>query len=318
MPKTERSPKSPSPARKRIGKVALVAGLTLITGGIGYYFWHRSQIKKVISGSSPTEFELPDSSSQSPVPTTSKPTIPTTGTRYRSDSTFPLSIYTRGKKVKALQMALKIKYGSAITADEHWGPATQKALKKAGLPTILSEAQYKQITSSGARTGSLSDYRGAAMEILSAGRDSVNDLSGSHKRIMAVLRRMKTPAEYKAVRDIIKAAIGYSLVDVMLNDRTKWNASQKSLAKAEFLRMGLKYHASTDRWSMPGGLRGIEDGTHAFSIRPTQVWDDNGTAQRVTPGTLIGTVINHEEERTRLLLPSGRRVYAYTEDLSLR
>lgn len=318
MQKTEHSPKSHSPARKRIGKVALVTGLTLLTGGVGYYFWQRNQTKKLISGSSPANFELPDSSSQNNNPAPTQPPVPAPQTSYRPDTTFPISIYTKGSKVKALQMALKSRYGANISSDSYWGTKTTKALQNAGLPTTLSESQYQQIIGSGTKSYSLTDYRGAAMEILSAGKASVSDLSGSHKRIMAILRRMKTPADYKAVRDIIKGKLGYSLVDVMLNDRTRWTSSQKAKAKAEFDRMGLVYHSSTDKWSMPGGLRGIDGGTHAVSIRDTQVWDESGFSSSIPPGTLIGTITHQEEERTLLLLPSGKRVYAYTEDLILQ
>ncbi len=72
---------------------------------------------------------------------------------------FPLKMGSKGDLVKALQKALLAKGGSVAAhiklsggADGNWGPGTQRAVQSAGLPVVITEAQWKKIVGSNTTT----------------------------------------------------------------------------------------------------------------------------------------------------------------------
>lgn len=62
-------------------------------------------------------------------------------------SPFPLKLNSRGDRVKVIQQALNTRYKAGLDVDGIWGPKTEAALKKHGLPTTVTEQQYTLLKS---------------------------------------------------------------------------------------------------------------------------------------------------------------------------
>lgn len=121
----------------------------------------KPKLKKVLLGVSATGFAFlvgwiawkklsqKEKVNYEPIPDDNQPALPpansgnTSSYTYRPDTTFPLTIYTKGEKVKLIQKALNARFKSGLKVDGFWGPATQAALSQNGQPTSISGAQYQ-------------------------------------------------------------------------------------------------------------------------------------------------------------------------------
>jgi hypothetical protein len=150
MQKEKRSHK-PSPsaaegkAKKEGGKAVwyILAPLLIVgTGGLAYLGWkaltrHPLEPEGDYTPSQPdTPPALPAYQPGAPAPAPSAPASP-----------FPLRLNSRGDRVKVIQQALNTRYKAGLDVDGIWGPKTEAALKKHGLPTTVTEQQYTLLKS---------------------------------------------------------------------------------------------------------------------------------------------------------------------------
>jgi peptidoglycan hydrolase-like protein with peptidoglycan-binding domain len=118
--------------RKKLKKGLIGVGVTGISFLLGWMAWKRFGPKKAETNYEKLESypELPQSSGGA-------------SSSYRPDTNFPLSIYTKGEKVKIIQKALNARFNAGLKIDGYWGPTTEAALKNNGQPNIISSDQYK-------------------------------------------------------------------------------------------------------------------------------------------------------------------------------
>lgn len=136
MPKENQSPKF---SLSRPAKLALAVAGVAIVGGLAA--WKFKKAKATTPEVDFSELEIPDL--PSPTPTT-RPTLPPTSTgsgstSFRPDN-FPLSVYTKGKKVKGIQATLNQRFSAGLKVDGYWGSKTQTALQRHGQPTRFHDA----------------------------------------------------------------------------------------------------------------------------------------------------------------------------------
>ena len=101
----------------------------------GFAFWKFNKAKGQSPAGNFDDFDFPDPPSDTT--TTAKPSpkpLPAPAKTYRPDH-FPLSIYSKGDKVKGIQATLNQKFNTGLKVDGFWGPNTQNALKRHGQPT---------------------------------------------------------------------------------------------------------------------------------------------------------------------------------------
>lgn len=146
----------------RGARIAL-AGVGVITvAGAGWLAWRRFGRKQVEpygpGGTEPAPLPLPEAGKGTGQ---DRP-------QFRPDSTFPLSIYMTGPRVLLIQKALNAKHKAGLDEDGDWGPLTQDALEGNGLPTVITEAQFKALAAYMGEAG-----KGLAGAYPTAGRQAV-------------------------------------------------------------------------------------------------------------------------------------------------
>lgn len=132
-------------ASKEGGKAVwyILAPLLVVgTAGLAWFGWkaltrHPLEPDGDYTPSSPdTPPVLPAYQPSAPAPAPSAPA-----------SAFPLKLNSRGDRVKVIQQALNARYKAGLDIDGIWGPKTDAALKRHGLPTTVTEQQYTLLKS---------------------------------------------------------------------------------------------------------------------------------------------------------------------------
>jgi hypothetical protein len=146
-PSTKSSPPAAEakPKPKRLRKVLIIGGIGIATLGLGYLAWRQLAPKPMETDEPGADPDYKPHNLPVPQPPTVHATTTNPGQTgsYRPDTTFPLTIYTKGEKVKNIQKALNYKFRAGLTVDGEWGPKTEAALKANGQPTVISQAQYE-------------------------------------------------------------------------------------------------------------------------------------------------------------------------------
>ena len=262
------------------------------------------------------------------------PNIPAPRTN-PSRSGFPLKRGSKGSLVQQLQLALLKRGGQAASiiratsirpdgsADGGFGPGTERALRAAGLATVISEKLFNQITSS---SPSANNSKQIASELIGAA-NSKNIFAS-----MAALRKMNSVADYKAVKShMAEARIGgvrvTSPVNALLSVAFRSNEPAKVKIRAEFSRMGLKQN-SRGIWTLSGfegfGLvlsNSAESDRQVLDLvvtdKTTLLKNEAGDflLPAIKPNTLIGYLTDYSDGVAQVLTENGMIVYAPSKNL---
>ena len=186
-----------------------------------------------------------------PVQTRSN-SVPRTSVRpTATGATFPLNLRAKGNKVLELQQSLMRTYGSGIFpkhgADGEFGSELASFLRGKGYGIPLSETDFKKITKTEVPKPLIAFDPAAVAKGLFLTIRSKNFNSA-----LLLLKVIKTTARYAQVSEQLQHyfinGVRQTLVNAMLNTFTE--VSQKATIKDVFQKMGLKYNAATDKWSL--------------------------------------------------------------------
>lgn len=180
--------------------------------------------------------------------------VPRTGlpARHAGDA-FPLDLRSKGTKVRELQQSLIRTYGPAIFpkygADGIFGSELATFLRSKGYGVPLQETDFKKITQEQKPPTALLTFDPAAIAKGIYGAILVKDYSSA----ITLLKAIPHPGAYSQVSEKFKAlyrvnGVRQTLVNAMLSSFAE--KSQKENTKQVFLKMGLKYAAATDKWSL--------------------------------------------------------------------
>lgn len=259
------------------GKIVLIGVGIVGLGTLAFFGWRKWKNKEE---EQPTEL-APDKS-YTPPPTKTNTTAPA-----RNDN-FPLKRGSKGERVKLIQQVL-VKSGVFDAKDviSEFGPKTEAALKKLGLPTVIDEDAFNTITIGKAKPEAEKapppppapiDAKQFAEDLWSAAR------SKNFRAAISILVKMKSTADYVTVSDIFKTkylnGVRRTLVNGMLDSFP--DASQKETIRNAFKLMGLKYDGS--KFSLSG-----IDHFGIITISPTKILDaKSGTAIGVSKNMILG------------------------------
>ena len=189
---------------------------------------------------------------------TAKPLYNSTSVLPKSD--FPLKKGSKGENVRLLQEALIAKYGKTILpkygSDGDFGTETLNALKKAGLPSSITERIFNVLTQS------------SKIDKSTLGKDLYNaTIAKDFNKAISLLKAMSNTQDYSAANEVFKTyrinGVRQTIVNGLLSSFT--STDQKEKIKLEFLRMGLQFDGS--KWSLSGF-----DGRSIVTNQSTTVW----------------------------------------------
>lgn len=170
---------------------------------------------------------------------------------YVSDA-FPFKLGTKGNKVLELQLALMRTFGSGIFpkhgADGDFGSELASFLRSKGYGVPLSEADFNKITQTQASKPLLTFDPTA---IASGVYNSI--ISNDYSSAITLLKAITNTTNYSLVSERFKmyrlnGGVRQTLVTAMLSSFSE--KSQKENTKMVFQKMGLRYNAETDKWSL--------------------------------------------------------------------
>jgi hypothetical protein len=257
-------------------KILLTVFAVGAAGVLGYFGWQYYKKKKGQPSSSDFDAALAPAATDSAVAirdtaatvvsrkSKAKPSAATSVSAAApdTDSTaeFPLKKGSKGDKVRQLQEALLAKYGKSILpkygADGGFGTETVNALKKAGLPSSISESTFNVLTAG----------------VTTSSSNMGNDLYAAadaqdFTKALTLLKKMKSAQDYSAANEAFKTGriggVRQTIVNGLLS--TFASKDQQEKIKFEFLRMGLQFDGS--KWSLSGF-----DGLAIITTMPTTVW----------------------------------------------
>lgn len=243
-------------------------------------------------------------------------------------SSFPLKQGSRGALVVELQNALIRAYCKGILpkygADGVWGSELTNALTSHGHPTTIDLAEFTKIKTLPACSEGIVDNSSAtstAISALNAGATATALFTaikaGIFSATLALLNRMKSPADYKLVGDLFKqipwdGLRRYTLVTAVF---TTFNGTdQKKTLTQAFLAMGLKHDDKTGNWSNP--LAGIK--ANVETTQSTMIWDDSGIEIEVPSHTLLGEKLSEAMDIVRFRTADGWDMYVLKEHVAER
>lgn len=173
-----------------------------------------------------------------------------------ANSSFPLKLGSKGAKVVELQQSLMRTFGSGIFpkygADGQFGSELSTFLRAKGYGIPLQEADFKKITQiQKPQAPALLIFDPAA--IAKGVYNSI--LAKDYNAAVTLLKAITTPTNYSLVSDKFKmyrlnGGVRQTLVTAMLNSFAE--KSQKENTKKVFQKMGLKYNAASDKWTLSG------------------------------------------------------------------
>ena len=295
------------PTKSNAGKI-LLATLTIgATGVLGYFGWQYYKKKKEAKSDNldnellkihPSTNPSPSDTThhKAPVDTPYVPPVDTPGTsstKTKSSSSgsgngFPLKKGSKGDNVKQLQQALISKYGSGVLprygADGDFGTETLNALKKNGLPTIISESTFNVITQGGTDKSSLSSL---AQKLNSAAT------SKNFNSVINLLKNIGNKDDYQQVSNAFLQqrlhGVRQTLVNGLLSSFS--SEDQKQKIRMEFIRMGLQYDGN--KWSLAGF-----DGKPIVTKEPATVWISATESVQVPAMMVLGNEVTQRLDFT--------------------
>lgn len=304
--KTSRKPAAKNQQKKKIVFTTLAVGAA---GILGYFGWQYFKAKKDKKSKADFDAVLRTEDKVTPVtvePVTPRPKKTTASNNPGTNSSnegFPLKKGSKGDKVRLLQEALIAKNGKSILprygADGDFGTETVNALKKLGLPTVISQSTYNVMVQ-----GSTVDKSQIAQKLYKAA--SKRDFNTA----VSLLKSINSKEEYQSISEQFKnyrinGGVRQTLVNGMLN--TFKTDAQKQAIRFEFIRMGLQYDGS--KWSLSGF-----DGRSLITTEPTTVWINATTGINVPSKMVLGSEVSRKldytlfENKGRYFLVQSRSV----------
>jgi hypothetical protein len=261
-------------------KVFLWVAGAAVTGGLIYAGW------KYFSKSKDDDDTVPYTPLPTPAPVpaytgTSSYTAP------KKNDGFPLKRGSKGDNVKKLQQALIKKYGASILpkygADGDFGSEMETALSKNGWDTTVQEDTFNVIVGSTVTPVETFAPKSIAKALYNAAK--AKDFSTA----LANIKKLNSTSDYSDVSTEFKALrlnnVATTLVTGML--KTFTSTSQKDQFKQQFLRIGLKYDSSADKWS----LSGLGELPQIITLHNTTVWAYPNQRIAVEGNTILGNPI---------------------------
>jgi peptidoglycan hydrolase-like protein with peptidoglycan-binding domain len=224
---------------------------------------------------------------EKPVQTTAtalpRTVVPTRG----GGDSFPLTIGSKGQRVKTLQQSLIRKYDTGALAkfgaDGYFGNELATALRTRGYKIPLQEEDYKAITQE--TTEPLKSF-----EPLSVARGLYAAIHAKdYPSALTLLKSIGNTNNYSLVseqfKDFFINGVRHSLVNAMLKYFDE--KSQKETTRQVLAEIGLKYNSQSDKWALSGiKHEQIQSRSQCF------VWDSEGKRTGVEAGTILGWVVN--------------------------
>lgn len=313
-------------SQKQILMIGLGGGAVL---GLGYLVYNHFRNKAAASRSFVSDpITIPSDG------IITKPTLP-----IATNGSFPVKRGARGSLVEMIQNALLEKGGQAAMiiketsirngrVDGIFGKGTERALRAAGLPSVISESIFTTLV--GKNTSSGFNASLISRELIeAANKRNLFGIINGLKKINSVEQYKQVSSFFQGVR--INGIRVTSLVNALLSVAFKQKELEKVKIRAEFRRMGLKQNAR-GIWFIPG-LGGIMDAIGTFTdqtdqinnewnlaiaIKPTLLKATDGSfiVPELLPNTVIGYITGMENGITRILTQSGETVFAPTRNLS--
>jgi hypothetical protein len=285
------------PARKKQQqKKIIVASFAVGAAGIlGYFGWQYLKKKKEATNVANIDQvlkpsnALPQYDAAAIVPSTKLKTTrkPSVNLATSSEgSGFPLKRGSKGEKVQMLQEALIAKYGNNALpkygADGDFGSETINALKKAGLPTTITESTFNVLT------------QGLRGDISNLGKDLYTAASARNfSKVLSLLKTMSNTDDYAVANEVFKTyrlnGTRQTIVNGLLSAFTK--TDQKEKIKFEFLRIGLQFDGN--KWSLSG-----LDGKPIVTTEAATIWVTATQNVQVPARMVLGNEVSRRLDYT--------------------
>lgn len=247
----------------------------------------------------------------------------------QSDSGFPLKLRSKGQLVRDVQNALVKKYGKDNVLTKHgvdgdYGTELFDTLIAKGLPTWIDAAAYAKImainnpSTKDDPKSSGSSNSGNSQTKDGDNKDKPWDASRINNYLVKAigmpnffwtvdaLKKIKNRSEYnntniKFSKERVSGGTRKTIVTAVFDTFKK--SSERKRLKEEFLRMGLKYDAKKNSWSLAGVLSGIK------STIDTHVWDANGKYIPVKANTYLGQDIAVNDGVIEFVADNGKHLF---------
>lgn len=304
--------------QQRKGMKYVLWGTTaLAIAGLGYLFFGNNTATAQVNSDFEPDDEPSEPSNPKPSTTSNTPRPRITG----ASSGFPLRQGSNGSNVTLLQQALIKKYGNSILpkygADGGWGTETQTALIAKGLPTVIYESDFKNITQGiTPKSTSTASGGGKKFDPLKMS-NAFHAAIGKHDftKTLTLLSYIHTVNGYKSINEYFKSKrtnfgseVRMTLVNALLTKyKTDWG---KKKLNNHFHRIGLQFNGS--QWS----LDGVTLVNQIRTIRSTRVWNQVGDAMIVPVHTVLGRFEAAKNGITRFTTLDGKTLYVNTPMIS--
>lgn len=282
--------------KKQQQKKIIVASFAVGAAGIlGYFGWQYLKKKKEAGNVAKIDQILKPSNILPPynaaaiIPTAKNKTSrnPTYSPASLSEgSGFPLKRGSKGDKVQLLQEALIAKYGKTALprygADGDFGSETINALKKAGLPTTITESTFNVLTQ-----GLRGDKSTLGKDLYQAATER------NFSKVLSLLKTMSSAEDYATANEVFKTyrlnGVRQTIVNGLLSSFTK--TDQKEKIKFEFLRIGLQFDGN--KWSLSG-----LDGRPIVTTEAANIWVTATQKVNVPARMVLGNEVSRRLDYT--------------------
>ena len=257
--------------------------LSLSALGAGFWYASRKTNKpgaddlntEENSSDTATEDSIQPKKEQTKIKEAGKNTVVKSESSKKPASDFPIKKGSRSEKVRQLQKVMMAKYPGVLkSADGIYGSETEKFLKSKGLPTEISESQFKILTAIDPKTTAQNIYNAAKKKDFKATLEAVSEI--------------KNTSDYQSVNELFKpmGLLGGSNTTIVTGLLlTFTEPSQKDQLSIAFTEMGLE--KKDDKWFIPSGVSGIERKS-IITTRPTSVWRNARHLVKVGNNTILG------------------------------
>lgn len=285
---------SPVPQKSGAQKIILTTltiGAAGVVGYLGLQYWKKYKAGKAADLDNELDKIQPTVKEPKLPPIITKPDTPYTppkntdphtggGSSSRNDN-FPLKKGSKGEMVRQMQQALIDKYGSSVLpkygADGDFGNETLNALKKKGLPVVVTESAFNVLTQG--ESGS-SGNNGLAEQLYKGAQNK------SFSSVISLLKKINNKDQYQQVSNSFMQlrlkGVRQTLVNGMLSSFT--DEGQKQHIRMEFIRMGLQYR--NNKFSLSGF-----DGKPLVTKAAATVWTSPTESIQVPALMVIGNEV---------------------------
>ncbi len=245
-------------------KVFLCALGVGIAGGVAYYLYEKRKKRQETENDAGTV----NNNSQN---------IYNIFSNGSGNDSFPLKRGSKGARVRQLQQALK-QNDPSIKVDSIFGKGTESALLAAGYGKKVDEALFNQIVSN--EPAILFNPQELAEKLYGSAQ------SRNIESVLSVLKQIKDVSQYTAVNNYYKKQgfISTTIVTNLLDKAFAADSLAKQRIQSEFLRMGLKHHEDSGKWS----LQGFSAYRDIITVTDTYIIDQQQNKIKVARNTILG------------------------------